>query len=69
MNIYLPTPTEEECKFNKAYYCDRCYQYCWSNNITIVDDYSTYINIFYNTYVLEGKLLNINEIKKRMKNG
>lgn len=67
--IYLPTPTEEECKFNKAHYFTRCYQHCWDNNIRMEEDYSTYVSTFYNAYLLEGKQLNINEIKKRMKNG
>jgi len=67
--IYLPTPTEEECKFNKAHYFNRCYQYIWDNNLRTEEDYSTYVSIFYNAYLLEGKQLNINEIKKRMKNG
>jgi len=67
--IYLPTPTEEECKFNKAHYFNRCYQYIWDNNLRTEDNYSTYVSIFYNAYLLEGKELTINEIKKRMKNG
>jgi hypothetical protein len=67
--IYLPTPTEEECKFNKAHYFNRCYQYIWDNNLRTDEDYSTYVSIFYNAYLLEGKELTINEIKKRMKNG
>jgi hypothetical protein len=67
--IYLPTPTEDECKFNKAHYFNRCYQYIWDNNLRTDEDYSTYVSIFYNAYLLEGKELTINEIKKRMKNG
>ena len=67
--IYLPTPTEKECKFNKAHYFNRCYQYIWDNNLRTDEDYSTYVSIFYNAYLLEGKELTINEIKKRMKNG
>jgi len=67
--IYLPTPTEEECKFNKALYFNRCYKHYFDNNIRTEEDYPTYVSLFYNAYVLEGKELTINEIKKRMKNG
>ena len=70
MNNYLPIPTEEELKLGgKAHYYDRCYNHIWENNIKVSDDYATYIHIFYSAYILEDKTLNINEIKKRMKNG